>query len=75
MATATTAPSSNSVAEKLNRGPGRIGTLVFGLVLIGGLIFIGSSISHDLEDVVLGSAWPYILLISWVEQWRVAGFE
>lgn len=64
MATATTSTSAptHSVAEKLNRGPSRIGTLVFGLVLIGGLIFIGTSISKDLENVVLGSAWPYLLL-------------
>ena len=64
MATATTAttPASSHIAEKMKKGPGRIGTLVFGLVLIGGLVFIGTSISHDLTDVVLGSAWPYILL-------------
>jgi inorganic phosphate transporter, PiT family len=64
MATATTSTSASthSVAEKMNRGPSRIGTLVFGLVLIGGLIFIGTSISKDLENVVLGSIWPYLLL-------------
>ncbi len=67
MATATTQVSpavSNSqvIAEKLSRGPSRIGTLVFGLVLIAGLIFIGTSISRDLGDVTLGSAWPYVLL-------------
>jgi inorganic phosphate transporter, PiT family len=60
---ASTAPvSSQVIAEKLNKGPGRIGTLIFGLVLIAGLIFIGTSIAHDLGNVVLGSAWPYILL-------------
>jgi PiT family inorganic phosphate transporter len=32
------------------------------LVLIAGLIFIGTSISRDLEGVTLGSSWPYILL-------------
>src|ERR1700741_2594461 len=62
MATATTSPSSQVIAEKLSRGPGRLGTLVFIVVLIGGLLFIGGSISKDLEGVVLGSAWPYILL-------------
>jgi inorganic phosphate transporter, PiT family len=56
-------PSSTHVIHaKLNRGPSRIGTLIFGLVLIGGLIFIGTSISHDLEGVTLGSSWPYVLL-------------
>ena len=42
--------------------PSRIGTLIFGAVLIAGLIFIGTSISHDLADLTLGSAWPYVLL-------------
>ncbi|MGB7847263.1 MAG: hypothetical protein WBL63_16735 [Candidatus Acidiferrum sp.] len=62
MATATTSPSSHVIAEKLSRGPGRVGMLVFGLVLIAGLIFIGASISRDLGDVTLGSSWPYVLL-------------
>ena len=68
MATATPAPvtttsaSSHVLAEKLNQKPSRIGTLIFGLVLIAGLIFIGSSISRDLANVILGSAWPYVLL-------------
>jgi inorganic phosphate transporter, PiT family len=62
-ASASGAPSStHAVSEKLNQGPSTIGTLVFGLVLIAGLIFIGTSISHDLADVTLGSSWPYILL-------------
>jgi inorganic phosphate transporter, PiT family len=55
--------SASSVMEaKLSRGPSRTGTLVFGAVLVAGLIFIGSSISHDLADITLGSAWPYVLL-------------
>jgi hypothetical protein len=29
----------------------RIGTRIFGAVLIAGLIFIGTSISHDLADL------------------------
>ena len=62
MASVTTTPASQVLAEKLNQGPSRIGTLVFGLVLIAGLIFIGTSISHDMEGVTLGSAWPYVLL-------------
>jgi inorganic phosphate transporter, PiT family len=46
----------------MNRKPNRIGILVFGAVLIAGLIFIGSSIARDLGNVELGSAWPYVLL-------------
>jgi len=67
MATAAPAPASASasshvIAEKLSKGPSRIGTLVFGLVLIAGLVFIGTSIAKDMSDVILGSAWPYLLL-------------
>jgi hypothetical protein len=40
---------------KLRRGPSRIGTLIFGAVLIAGLVFIGTSISHDLAELTLGS--------------------
>ena len=57
------AASASTVMEaKLSRGPGRLGTLVFGLVFLAGLIFIGYSIARDLANIELGSAWPYILL-------------
>ena len=57
------AASASSVLEaKFSRGPSRVGMLVFGVVLIAGLVFIGSSIARDLGNVELGSAWPYILL-------------
>jgi inorganic phosphate transporter, PiT family len=65
MATATTpvSPAAGSaIADKLNQAPSRTGTLIFGLVLIAGVIFIGMSISRDMGDVTLGSSWPYILL-------------
>src|ERR1700739_4393496 len=61
MATTTSTPPLG-IHEKLNRAPSRIGILIFGGVMILGLLFIGASISKDLEGVVLGSAWPYILL-------------
>jgi inorganic phosphate transporter, PiT family len=48
--------------EKMSKGPGKIGGLIFGLVLIGGLVFIGTSISRDLTGVRMYSATPYILL-------------
>jgi inorganic phosphate transporter, PiT family len=54
--------SAHVLSEKMNKPPSRMGTLIFGLVLIAGVVFIGRSISRDLEGVVLGSAWPYILL-------------
>lgn len=61
-APATTKSSSHVMEAKLNKGPGRLGTLIFGLVLVAGLIFIGSSIARDLNGVTLGSSWPYMLL-------------
>src|SRR5208282_456389 len=57
-----TASASSVIEAKLSRGPSRVGTLIFGVVLIAGLIFIGQSIARDLGNVELGSAWPYILL-------------
>ena len=62
MATTATTPVSTAIQEKLSRGPSRVGTLIFGVVLVAGLIFIGTSISRDLGNVELGSAWPYFLL-------------
>ena len=65
MATVTTPASpaaGSAIADKLNQAPSRTGTLIFGLVLIAGVIFIGMSISRDMGDVTLGSSWPYILL-------------
>src|SRR5271157_1683302 len=56
------ASASTVIQAKLSRGPSRIGTLVFGLVFLAGLIFIGYSIARDLGNIELGSAWPYLLL-------------
>jgi len=58
--TTTTAPLG--VHEKMNRRPSRLGILIFGAVMILGLVFIGASIARDLGDISLGSAWPYLLL-------------
>src|SRR5277367_4439837 len=55
-------PASSVLAEKMSKGPGQIGMLIFGIVLIAGSIFIGFSLAHDLGGVQLGSAMPYVLL-------------
>jgi inorganic phosphate transporter, PiT family len=71
MSTATATPAeppvqapkvSSALHEKMNKKPSKLGILIFVLVLLGGLIFIGTSISRDLVGVTLGSYWPYILL-------------
>jgi inorganic phosphate transporter, PiT family len=59
---ATPPQTSSAIHAKLNKGPSRIGTLIFGLVLIAGVVFIGNSIARDLNGITLGSAWPYVLL-------------
>ncbi|HKE08821.1 MAG TPA: inorganic phosphate transporter [Candidatus Acidoferrum sp.] len=62
MATPTTTTAPLGVHEKLNRGPSKIGTLIFAGVMILGLVFIGTSIARDLGDIQLGSMWPYLSL-------------
>jgi inorganic phosphate transporter, PiT family len=61
-ATAATTATHSSVADKLKKGPGTMGMLIFGVVLIVGAVFIGYSLAHDLAGLNLGSSLPYILL-------------
>src|SRR5450755_4332316 len=57
------AASASSVMEaKLSKGPSRLGSLIFLVVLLAGLIFIGTSIARDLKGVEMLSVWPYLLL-------------
>jgi PiT family inorganic phosphate transporter len=56
------ASERHTLHEKMSKGPGKIGMLIFGGVLIAGLIYIGTSIARDLAGVQLTSAWPYVLL-------------
>jgi PiT family inorganic phosphate transporter len=48
--------------EKMNKKPGMIGMLIFGVALIIGVIYAGSSLMHDLSGVHMTSAMPYLLL-------------
>src|SRR5215831_11133261 len=59
MATATAGPA---IQEKLNQGPGRTGILVFGLVLLGAVGYVGYQLARDLSDVKVTSFFPYLLL-------------
>ena len=56
------AGGTSSVHEKLNKSPGKIGMIIFGLVLIGGFGYAGSQLAHDLSGTHLASVWPYLLL-------------
>ena len=62
MATTTAVAPPLAVHDKLNRAPNRTGMLIFGLILIAGVGFIGMSLARDLGDLRLASAWPYFLL-------------
>jgi inorganic phosphate transporter, PiT family len=57
-----TAPGS-VLDQKLSRSPGKIGMLVFGIVLVIGIGYAASSLIHDLSYVHSESFMPYLLLI------------
>jgi len=48
--------------DKMNKSPGTIGMIVFGIALLGGLGYAGSQLARDLSTTHLASAWPYLLL-------------
>jgi PiT family inorganic phosphate transporter len=58
MATAST----SVLDQKLSRSPGKIGMLVFGVVLAVGVAYAGSSLIHDLQSMHSDSILPYLLL-------------
>jgi len=47
---------------KLGKGPGKIGVLVFGVVLITGVVYAGSHLPSDLSGDHNTSIMPYVLL-------------
>jgi PiT family inorganic phosphate transporter len=63
MATPAIAPTASLLEEKLkNSSPGRTGGIVFGVMLLGGLIYIGTQLSSDLSIVHSANVFPFILL-------------
>jgi inorganic phosphate transporter, PiT family len=54
--------AASPIHEKLNKGPGRIGILIFGVVLIIGAIYAGTSLAHDLSAIHSPSIMPFLLL-------------
>jgi inorganic phosphate transporter, PiT family len=58
----TAPPPASAVHEKFAKGPGAIGTLVFGIVAICAMVYIGWNLVRDLAEMRAGSALPYILL-------------
>src|ERR1700735_5198832 len=57
----STAPTS-VLDQKLSRSPGKLGMLVFGVVLVIGVGYAGSSLLHDLSTVHNESILPFVLL-------------
>jgi PiT family inorganic phosphate transporter len=63
MATPATLPSGSLLDEKLKKSsPGKIGGIVFGVLLIGGLGYIANRLWADLAPIHMGSMLPYFLL-------------
>ncbi len=58
---AAAAPAT-TIHAKLNKGPGKIGILVFGIALVIGLIYVIAQITSDLSVVHGVSLYPYVLL-------------
>ena len=54
--------SQTLLDQKLSRSPGRLGILVFGAVLLVGVLYAGSSLLRDLSTVHSESILPYLLL-------------
>jgi inorganic phosphate transporter, PiT family len=51
-----------SIHAKISKGPGKLGLLVFGVVLIVGVVYAGSHLISDLSGVHSGSVLPFLLL-------------
>lgn len=48
--------------SKIKKTPGKVGAVVFGVALLGGVIYAGSQLMSDLGRVQTTSVMPYILL-------------
>src|ERR1700727_582556 len=63
MATPVITPPGSMLDEKLKKSsPGKIGGIIFGVMLLGGLIYIGIKLAGDLSIVHSASVFPVILL-------------
>ena len=62
MASAPVTAPAPAIHEKLNKKPGKIGILIFGLVMLGGFSYVGYELITDLSSVKSTSIFPYLLL-------------
>ncbi|MGA9641801.1 MAG: inorganic phosphate transporter [Terriglobales bacterium] len=56
------ATTATALDAKLNKNPGKIGMIGFGIVLIVGVVYAGFHLLTDLSTVHSGSFLPYVLL-------------
>jgi PiT family inorganic phosphate transporter len=56
------ATASTALDTKISRSPGRIGMIVFGIVLVIGFAYAGSHLLGDLSAMHSTSALPFVLL-------------
>ncbi len=54
--------AKNLLNTKMNKGPGKMGAVLFALVLVGGLSYAAAQIVHDLSSAPQPTVWPYVLL-------------
>jgi inorganic phosphate transporter, PiT family len=63
MATPATLPPPSILEEKMKKAsPGTVGIAIFGLMLVGGLIYIAAQLWGDISVVHSASVYPYVLL-------------
>ncbi len=63
MATPVITPPGSLLDQKLKKSsPGKWGAIVFGVMLLGGLIYIGMKLASDLSIVHSATVFPFILL-------------
>src|SRR6202789_4284741 len=63
MSSVATAPAGSSLLDqKMKKGPGLLGGLIFVAVILGGLAYCGFNIVNDMGHVTVVSVWPYVLL-------------
>src|SRR5579871_5225380 len=51
-----------AIHAKLNKGPGKVGILIFGVVLLAGVTYAASHLISDLSGVQTTSLLPFLLL-------------
>ena len=54
--------NNDIVDQKMSKNPGKIAMVVFGIALLGGIIYAGTQLGGDLAQTHYPTIWPYVLL-------------